>query len=138
MKYLFKQEQEDETIGNILIHKSTSPHSPHRAWSLLQEQSEAREAMLPQATYKTNGTRIGMHSRRWHHTRGIEVFITKGLAKLVESKKEKHVLGVLKEQRMQQQRGGEIDVDALCSVSKRSSRWARNRARTLAEGYSKL
>ena len=68
---------------------------------------------------------------------GIEPFVTPGLARRVQDMKRKHITEALKEQRIQRQRG-EVDVEALCGVSKRSSRWARSRAWKLADGYSKL
>ena len=68
---------------------------------------------------------------------GIEVYVTKGLAKDVAKTRRAHVDAVLSEQSLQKRQGvcDLCDIEKLASVSKTRSRWTEVRARKLATGY---
>lgn len=68
---------------------------------------------------------------------GIEMFVSKGLAGYVKERRREHIAAVLSEHRQQEEEGIH-DAEKLACVSKSKSKWARDRARKLGVGYSKL
>lgn len=60
---------------------------------------------------------------------GLELFLNRDLARRANERKRAHVKAIISAQRI-------YDKDQLAYLSTTSSRWARNRAATLALGYS--
>ena len=68
---------------------------------------------------------------------GIEVFVTRGLARHIEETRRSHMDAVLSEQGRQNERGV-YNAELLSSVSHKKTAWSKKRAETLAIGYSKI
>jgi len=109
-------------------------------WYTDQEKREIRRALVRDplrmsAVVDRAGTTIDLD--QLHECVGIETYMTRGLARMVVDVRRSNIEAVLAEQRRQAERGVR-DEDAISTVSRKHSKWSRDRARKLAEGYSEL
>ena len=68
---------------------------------------------------------------------GIEVLVNEGLARQINEKRRAHISAVLREQRLQAERGVR-DIDKIAFESMKRSHWSKERAEKLAMAWSEL
>ena len=110
-------------------------------WYSSHEKRNSRDQMIQdtrQVHKKINAAPSKVITKeQLHQCIGIELYVTPGLMKHVIHEKKSHVKAVLLEQRNQEHQDIQ-DPEKLRCVSRKSSQWARSRARKLAVGYGAL
>ena len=110
-------------------------------WYTSHEKRSSRDQMVQDIRRmhkKINATPSKVITKeQLHQCIGIELYLTPELMKHVIQEKKSHVKAVLSEQRNQEHQGIQ-DPEKIRCVSRKSSQWARSRARKLAVGYSQL
>lgn len=109
-------------------------------WYSAEEKQEIRQALIRDVRHMSKELdctdAIGAE-QLYQCVVGIENCMTHGLARHVAKKRREHTDAILAEQCLQAETGV-CDPEKLSSISKKQSRWSRNRAHKLALGYGAL